>query len=224
MGRLRLSCKGIREPRLGKCSDSRLFCIHTDFGTCVCRTGRTPKFKTMEEDVIYTKLLTVTSIVALLIACSGSSSSTGPTYEQLSSAKESPLEPESSSSQKHVLESSSSIGTVTLKDVCDAAINVIKEYPYESLLAACTDLLALLSDSDILTDGEKYSCLDYAGCDALKNTSSPTVPSSSASTNQCCSMGNAFAGFSDDYKIRSCSAYKAQQYIQYQSCDCSCAY
>ena len=25
VGRLRLSCKGVREPRLGKCNDSRLF-------------------------------------------------------------------------------------------------------------------------------------------------------------------------------------------------------
>ena len=29
VGRLCLSLRGSREPRLGKCNDSRLFCIHT---------------------------------------------------------------------------------------------------------------------------------------------------------------------------------------------------
>ena len=43
VGRLRLSFIGIAEPHLDKCIDSRLFCIHTNFGEVLCRTGRTPE-------------------------------------------------------------------------------------------------------------------------------------------------------------------------------------
>ena len=40
VGRLRLSCKGFAEPRVDKCIDSRLFCIHSRanfFAECVAK-------------------------------------------------------------------------------------------------------------------------------------------------------------------------------------------
>ena len=39
VGRLRLSFRGSREPRMDKCNDLRLFCIHTKYGEVLCGTG-----------------------------------------------------------------------------------------------------------------------------------------------------------------------------------------
>ena len=48
VGRLCLSVTGNAEPRLGKCNDSRLFCILTKFGEVLCITERTPRKLTKE--------------------------------------------------------------------------------------------------------------------------------------------------------------------------------
>ena len=50
VGRLRLSCIGIREPRLGKCNDLRLFCILTKFGMTLLQSrGETPEVSLKEK-------------------------------------------------------------------------------------------------------------------------------------------------------------------------------
>ena len=45
---------GIREPRLGKCNDSRLFCIQTRFGEVLCRIGEKLQWCTTMEAFLST--------------------------------------------------------------------------------------------------------------------------------------------------------------------------
>ena len=48
VGRLCLSVTGNAEPRLGKCGDSRLSCVHTEFGEVLCGVGLTSRKLTKE--------------------------------------------------------------------------------------------------------------------------------------------------------------------------------
>ena len=83
VGRLRLSCKGIREPHLDKCNDSRLFCIIQKKSDILCKTRRAPDIYTTEVPMIYKitpqnrasflKALFIATIAITLnlVACSG---------------------------------------------------------------------------------------------------------------------------------------------------------